>query len=123
MRVNCDLRPSSVSGQGNAVRPNVAQDGLFESRLKAEVQKQDVRLSAHAQKRLAERNVELADSDKARLGEGVDKMAEKGADKSLVLLDNLAFVVSAKNRVVITAMDSQNTGDSVFTGIEGAVIV
>ncbi len=52
----------------------------------------------------------------------MDRISEKGADKSLVLMDNLALVVSAKNRVVITALDSTNAKDGVFTGIDSAVI-
>lgn len=82
----------------------------------------DVKLSAHAQKRLAERNVDFNGSAQDRLNTAVDRIAEKGADKSLVLMDDLALVVSARNRVVITAVDSTTAKDGVFTNIESAVI-
>ncbi|MCE5198762.1 MAG: TIGR02530 family flagellar biosynthesis protein [Armatimonadota bacterium] len=96
----------------------------FASELQSEVTKQSgVTLSAHAQKRLAERNVQLGPDEQARLGVGMDNLQQKGADKSLVLLDNLALVVSARNRTVITAVDSTNAKDSVFTNIDSAVIV
>jgi len=95
----------------------------FGQALKTELDKQsDVKISAHAQKRLDERNVHMNDTDQARLSAAMDKVQNKGADKSLVLLDNLALVVSARNRVVITALDSASSKDGVFTGIDSAVI-
>lgn len=98
-------------------------NGSFGSALQAELTKQsEVKFSAHAQKRLAERNVEFGEGGQARLDAAVDKIQQKGADKSLVLLDDLALVVSARNRVVITALDSASAKDAVFTNIESAVI-
>jgi flagellar operon protein len=38
-------------------------------------------------------------------------------------MNNLALVVSVKNRTVITAMDGSNMKDNVFTNIDSAVIV
>jgi len=37
--------------------------------------------------------------------------------------NNLAFVVSVKNKTVITAMDGASIKDNVFTNIDSAVIV
>ena len=117
-----------LTGVGNAAnvpepRKEIRGDRTFEGALQTELSKQSgVRLSAHAQKRLAERNVEFGESEQARLGAAVDRIQQKGADKSLVLLDDLALVVSARNRVVITAMDSASARDAVFTNIESAVI-
>ena len=96
----------------------------FDQTLKAEFAKQsDVKISAHAQQRLTERNVTLTKSDQARINTAVDRIEQAGADKSLVLMDNLALVVSAKNRVVITALDSKSAKDGVFTNIDSAVII
>ncbi|MCX6345521.1 MAG: hypothetical protein NT018_10700 [Armatimonadetes bacterium] len=101
----------------------VGGDGSFGSQLQTEIMKQaGVTFSAHAQKRLEERNVTFGENEQARLGAAVDKIQQKGADKSLVLLDDLALVVSARNRIVITAVDSASAKDSVFTNIESAVI-
>ena len=41
----------------------------------------------------------------------------------MVVVDNLAFIVSTKNSTVITAMDQQETMENVFTNIDGAVIM
>jgi flagellar operon protein len=64
----------------------------------------------------------LSDQDRVRLDEAVTRAGEKGANQSLVLLDNLALVVSVRNRVVITAMDDSKTSSGVFTNIDSAVI-
>lgn len=94
----------------NALAAQVAQTG-------------DVKLSAHAAKRLAERNVEFGAGEQARLSAAVDRIEQKGADKSLVLMDDLALLVSARNRTVITAIDSASAKDGVFTNIDSAVII
>ena len=119
---------SNVTGvqgtvQGHAPRKQVGGDGSFENALQSQIAKQNgVKLSAHAQKRLAERNVQLTNNEQARLDAAVDRVQQKGADKSLVLMDDLALVVSARNRIVITALDSTSARDGVFTNIDSAVI-
>ncbi len=96
----------------------------FAGALQTEVTKQsEVKMSAHAAKRLADRNVEFSANDQARLEAAVDRIESKGADKSLVLMDDLALLVSARNRVVITALDSASAKDGVFTNIDSAVII
>ena len=108
---------------GHAGRERVRGGKSFDETLQSQLLGQSgVKLSAHAQKRLAERNVQLSADETARLGKAVDRINEKGADKSLVLMDDLALVVSARNRVVITALDAESAREGVFTGIDSAVI-
>jgi flagellar operon protein len=57
-----------------------------------------------------------------RLNGGVARAAAKGSRDSLVLLDDTAFVVSVRNRTVITAVDRARMRDQVFTNIDSAVI-
>ena len=54
---------------------------------------------------------------------GVDRAAAKGAKESLVMIDDVALVVSVKNRTVITAVDKAQLKENVFTNIDSAVIV
>lgn len=116
------ITPIAPAGINKTAQAKPAASG-FGQALQSEMEKQsDIKISTHAQKRLDERNVQMDGSDQARLSAAMDRVQEKGADKSLVLLDNLALIVSAKNRVVITAVDSANTKDGVFTGIDSAVI-
>ena len=82
-----------------------------------------VSFSRHANERLSSRNIRLNEEQMQRLNEGVKQAKEKSIQESLVMMDNIAFIVNVKNNTVITAMD-QNTNDSnVFTNIDGAVIV
>ena len=85
--------------------------------------RQKVKFSKHADERLATRNINLTDEQMDRLNIGMMKASEKGINESLVLMDDLAFIVNVKNNTVITAMDSSNTEENVFTNIDGAVIV
>lgn len=65
----------------------------------------------------------LGDDELSRLAGGVNRAAAKGARESLVLMDDKAFVVSVRNRTVITAVDGENMKENVFTNIDSAVIV
>ena len=78
-----------------------------------------IKLSAHAQKRLRETDVPV---DPARLTNAVSRAEQKGSSESLILLDDLAFVVSVKNRTVITAVDKDRAKENVFTNIDSVVI-
>lgn len=82
-----------------------------------------LKVSGHAQTRLQSRNIQLNQQDWERVLNGVNRAAEKGSRESLVMLDDVALVVSVKNRTVITAVDKQNLKDNVFTNIDSAVIV
>lgn len=82
-----------------------------------------VRFSQHAEQRLRARNISLSSEHLDRLNTAVDQAARKGARDSLVLLDNLALVVSVKNRTVITAVDQSSLKNNLFTNIDSAIIV
>jgi flagellar operon protein len=82
-----------------------------------------LKFSQHAMQRLQTRNITLNQNDLEKLSGAVDKAAQKGARDSLILMNNLALLVSVKNRTVITAMDGANIKDNVFTNIDSAVIV
>jgi len=79
--------------------------------------------SAHAQSRLMTRSIQLTGQQLERLQNGVNQAAQKGARESLVVMDNLAFIVSVPNRTVVTAVDGAAKNGNVFTQIDSAVIV
>jgi flagellar operon protein len=81
-----------------------------------------VSFSSHAIKRLEQRSIALSADDVSRLTGALDRAATKGARESLVLLDDLALVVSVTNRKVITAMDREHMKENVVTNIDSAVI-
>lgn len=82
-----------------------------------------LKVSGHAKTRLESRNIQLGKAEWDRVLEGVNRAAAKGSKESLVMVDNVALVVSVKNRTVITAVDQANLKDNVFTNIDSAVIV
>jgi flagellar operon protein len=108
-------------------RPAIGQTGKgqFAEVLKAEQAKvkEDLKISAHASARLFEAGRTLTPDDTARLNEAIDKMAQKGSRESLVVMDDLALVVSVPNRTVITVVPGERQKDSIFTNIDSAIFV
>ena len=92
----------------------------FDAMLKKELD--EVKFSKHAQERLSERNIQLNQKDLSVLNNAIAAAEKKGANDSLVLLRDMAFIVSVKNKTVITAMDGENMRSNVFTNIDSAVI-
>lgn len=80
----------------------------------------ELRFSKHASERLASRNIELTEEQKERLSGGVEKASQKGIRDSLVMVDNMAFIVNVTNRTVVTAVGEGD--DRIFTNIDGAII-
>lgn len=83
----------------------------------------NLKFSKHALERLADRQIDLTREQITRLENGAEKASQKGINESLVMVDSLAFIVSVKNQTVITAMDSKETTDHIFTNIDGAVLM
>ncbi len=81
-----------------------------------------VRFTKHAAERLVDRNIKLSDEQLTRLTKGTEEAGNKGIDSSLVMVDDLAFIVNTESKTVVTAMDPANNDKNVFTNIDGAVI-
>ena len=73
--------------------------------------------------RLESRNIKLTADDVARMNTMADKAAAKGSKQSLFLINDVALVVSIKNRTVITAVDQNSMKENVFTNIDSAAII
>jgi len=84
---------------------------------------ENLKFSNHAIGRLEDRGLLLSEDKAERLSKAIDTAQAKGSRESLVLLDELAFVVSVANRTVITACDLANLKEGVFTKIDSAVVV
>ena len=83
----------------------------------------ELKFSKHAASRLESRNISLSAEQSARMENGVEQAKEKGINESLVLVDSLAFIVNVPNKTVVTAMEQAETGNKIFTNIDGAVII
>ena len=71
---------------------------------------------------MSDRNIELTEEQLERLKDGTKKAGDKGIKESLVLIDELAFIVNTKSNTVITAFVQGETKENIFTNIDGAVI-
>jgi flagellar operon protein len=108
-------RPSAVPQD-----PNAFAD-LLRSKLQTQTS-QELIISKHAQARAIQRGIYLSEGDMQRLGSAAQKANERGLNDTLVIMDQNAFLINAPNRVVITMVDSRDK-ETVFTNIDGAVIV
>jgi len=82
---------------------------------------QNLRFSNHAQKRMQVRDISLSDDGISRLANAVEKADKRGGKESLVMMDDLAFIVNIKDRLVVTALDPGSRGEGVFTQIDSVV--
>lgn len=116
---------TGVPTSPEAVRSSQPQTGTsFRDVLEQEAQKTtELSFSRHAAGRVAERGIEISRTGMERLEEGLRMAREKGLNDTLILMDGSAFIVSAQNGTVITAMPSQELSGRVFTNIDGTVIL
>ena len=124
-----DIRPvnnnniNPVQSTGSSTRPVGSQSaGVFQEILKSKLAP-TVKFSGHALERLQKRNIVLTPETVEKLNLAVQKAEAKGSRESLVLMDNLALIVSIKNHMVITAIDGENIKENVFTNIDSAIII
>lgn len=114
----------------NAVQPQTTQSGSQVTNRAASgsnfadtlAQVEGLKFSNHAQKRLDDRAISLPEDGIQRLNEAVEKAKARGGKESLILMDDLAFIVNVRDRVVVTTMDAKQRGEGVFTQIDSVVI-
>jgi flagellar operon protein len=94
----------------------------FKRILAEKVQSSELKFSAHASKRLEMRGIRMDRNDLASLEEAVDLADSKGSREALVLHNKAAFVVSVRNRTVITAIDASDMKERIVTNIDSAVL-
>jgi len=84
---------------------------------------QPIKFSTHAIKRMQERGIHLTESEMTKLESAINNAATKGSRDALVLLNQVAYVVSVNNKTIVTAMDEKATKENVFTNIDSAIIL
>ena len=78
--------------------------------------------SKHAVSRVHERQIDVSAGNLERLDQGMKLAQEKGLKEALILIDEDAYIVNAESGKVITVDGEANKG-SVFTNIDGTVII
>lgn len=125
-RINFQVQPwipfnNVVTPKAQERIASTKQTNTFANILKKE--SNEVKFSQHALERLKARKLEFNAQDMTKLNDAVAKIAQKGAKESLVYLNDIALVVSIKNKTVITAMDGSSAKENIFTNIDSAVIL
>lgn len=77
----------------------------FQAMLQESLQKNEsIKISAHAEQRMQERNIVLQDNDMDALKDAMNHLDKKGARESLMIYKDMAFIASVRNRTIITTM-------------------
>ncbi len=111
---------ASGTATSNASSAATSADGLSFLETLENVQ-QRVRFSNHAQSRMQSRDINLNSENVNRLSDAIDKAEKRGGKSSLVMVDDLAFIVNVQSRTVVTALDKDQRGEGVFTQIDSVV--
>jgi flagellar operon protein len=125
--------PAPSRGPGSVGDPR-AFDAALEAearRLESESQSEpgaappswDVHFSRHAEGRLRSRQIELGPAELGELSQAIDRLSERKARESLLLMGDHAFVVGVEKRTVITAMTRKEAIGSIFTNIDSTLVL
>lgn len=101
---------------------SIFKDLLNEKIIKEEKVENEIVFSKHANERILERNIDVSEEVTGKLNEAAEQAKDKGLKNVLVMIDNQAFIISTMNNKVITAVNSQDLKENIFTNIDGAVI-
>ncbi len=116
------IKKANISQKNNL--PDVQTKLKFKEILQKEINNdKDVKFSAHAQSRLISRNILLNEKDIEKLSEAILKAEKKGSKESLILMQDLAFVVNVPKRTVITVANRESIKEKVFTNIDSTIIL
>lgn len=113
---------NEVRLQGSKIEKK-AEGSSFQQTLQNKLSSPELTFSKHALEQIRHREIRLDEAGIKKLNEGVHNAREKGIRESLMLMDNVAYVVSIKNATVITALEAEETKNHVFTNIDGAVVL
>ena len=89
----------------------------------ATIEVEQLKISKHASERLNDRNISISDTEWQQINEKVFEAKNKGVKQPLVLLEQAALIVSAKNATVITALDRVEARQQLFTNIDGTIVL
>ncbi|MGF2615653.1 flagellar protein [Rossellomorea vietnamensis] len=106
-----------------SIGKNTTPAKSFAETLKESFEGKSLTISKHADTRLKQRGIEISSETWREVESKVAQAKTKGVKESLVILENAALIVSAKNSTVITAMDRKEAGSQIFTNIDGTIII
>lgn len=126
MRVYRPLTQPFIQGNLNKTEKSDQNPGTsFAAELQSAIKPNHDKLtiSRHAQKRLEQRGITINAARWEQIDEKVKQAKNMGVKESLVLLEDAALIVSAKNNTVITAMNRAEAATQIFTNINGTILM
>lgn len=107
----------------NVTNADISFDQVLKDKFSTSESTTELKFSKHASQRLQDRNITLTQDQLDRLEQGAMRSEAKGIKESLVVMDDYAFIVNTKNNTVVTAMQTSNESENIYTNIDGAVFV
>ena len=96
----------------------------FNEALNTELEKNNgLKFSGHAMRQINFRGINVGYDEVLKLNNAVKRADEKGARESLILMNDLAFIVNIKNKTVVTAVDDSSMKEKIFTNIDSTIIL
>ena len=78
------------------------------------------RFSKHALERMEQRGIQMSPEQLSRISSAIGQAKEKGSKDSVVVVDDLAMVVSVNNSTVVTCLDAKG---AILTKIDSVVFI
>lgn len=117
--LSTNSRPAAARPAESVNRQGASFADLLQN---ARTGREPVTISVHAAARLQSRGLAPTPRMLQKLSEATDMLAAKRAKESLVVVDQVGFVVNVPNRTVVTAMALRAGGSpQLFTNIDSAV--
>ncbi|NJP36348.1 TIGR02530 family flagellar biosynthesis protein [Alkalicoccus luteus] len=82
-----------------------------------------IQLSKHAAKRMQERDISISSETWRTMDQKLSEAEQKGVTDSVVITADAALVVNTASRTVITAVERGESTGSIFSNINGTIIL
>ena len=128
MKMDPRIQPHSLhtllSTSKQIPKTNKKQATKFHNLLQTKLSKTtQLKISKHAKERMDHRGIKFSNDEWLTIQKKVEEAKQKGVSDSLVLTEDAALIVSAKNETVITALNRNEARSHIFTNINGTIII
>jgi flagellar operon protein len=119
------VAPQEKPGIDKKIQTETDFKKVFDQELlhKQEATENALRFSNHAQARIQSRSIPWDVEMEKRVLSGIEAAGSKGSREALILAGGIAFIANVKSKTIITAMDSEQLKQKVFTNIDSTVLV
>jgi flagellar operon protein len=122
-RISIHSLPFQPNIPASKTKSQMETTSTFAQYLDAIQSSEPIKLSKHASDRMDMRDIQISSEEWETITQKVHEAKQKGVKQPLVLLDQAALIVSAKNNTVITAMDRIEAKEQLFTNIDGTIVL